>query len=155
MKFSSVLLAVTCGVGLSGCQLVQSLQTDDALMAQRVIAEHCEVGVRYDSSRPGQMEVEYVRLGKISKRSRLIFFHHMNKIESARVFVHSLKNIKGEWSVADASYEGRRENLYFNRKSGEFACSTDEWRAVNSAPKDSLFEISPLIVSGASNISPN
>ena len=152
MKISSAFAYVICAIGLSACALPQSIQTDDAALARQVIAEHCEIAEWHTSDqssngRNAGTEVVYIRLGKVSKRSNFMQFLYTHKIKIDRIFVHNMKALPGGWLVADASYEGQRENLYFNRTSGEFTCSTDEWRAVRADSGESRFEVSPLIIS--------
>jgi len=160
MKISSVFACAVCAIGLAGCALPQDLKTDDAALVRQVVAEHCEIGELHTSDRSSTgrnagTEVSYIRQGKISKRVNVMPLHHTNTIKIDRIFVHSIKKLTGGWAVADASYEGQRENLYFNRTSGEFTCSTDEWRAVR-ADRDDTFEVSPLITTtvpkGTSNL---
>lgn len=158
MKISFVFACAICTTALSGCALPHDLKTDDAVLVRQVVAEHCEIGElhtsdRSSSGRNAGTEVRYIRQGKISKRVNVTPFHYTSTIKIDRIFVHSIKDLSGGWSVADSSYEGQRENLYFNRTSGEFTCSTDEWRTVN-ADRDDTFEVSPLITSTAPKATP-
>ena len=95
------------------------------------------------------VQLERIRVGKVSKLDYYAPFQSRAGMDASRISVVSIQDLPDGWAVADAAYGGKRDNLYFNRQSGEFACSTDEWRAVNSSPKSRAFEKSPLILTPA------
>ena len=146
MIIRSIVAMMLCGIGVAGCQPVQNIQSEDAALARRVLAAHCVVG-EWRSGEWNRIQVEYIRLGKVSKRNDGMSFSRIRQMKAPDIFVLSIQDRPEGWRAADAAYAGRRDNLYFNRQTGEFACSTDEWRAVKSALNIRAFEISPLIVS--------
>lgn len=156
MKSTALVVCIMCGLGVAGCQLVQNLQTPDAALARRVISENCLVGKIHDGVSDGvasgsSMQIKPVRLGKVSKFGYYTLITQKSAMDPSRIFVFSIQELPEGWAVADAAYEGQRDNLYFNRHSGEFVCSMDEWRAVRASPNRFTFERSPLIVSTIPN----
>lgn len=155
LKPSLAACVVTCVVGglsVAGCQLGvgKGQMTPDAELARQILAQSCQIGEWHSGGGRSNNSVLYVTHGKINKRSDSLMFHFTIPIRADRVYVHSIKALDedgGGWLEADASYEGHRENLYFNKSSGAFTCSTDEWRAVHAVPQSRHFEVSPLIVS--------
>ena len=143
------MVCVIGGLSVAGCQMGMGLGkiTPDAELARQILTQSCEIGEWHSGGGPSTNSVLYIRHGKVNKRSDLILFHFTTSIKPERVYIHSLKNLKEGWIEADASFEGNRENLYFNKQSGEFTCSTDEWRAVHAVPESRTFEVSPLIMS--------
>ena len=130
---------------LGGCVTLENLTTADADLARQVIAEHCVTGTWMSSDGRNQHRVEKLWLGKVSKRVDPITFRSFLAIHAERIYVHAVRALDDGWIVADASSDGVRENVYINRTTGAFACSTDEWRAVRGFPKRLTFETSPLI----------
>lgn len=152
LKPSMIACVVACtvvGLSVTGCQLGmgQGLMTSDAELARQILAQSCQIGEWHSGGGPSNNYVQYIRHGKISKLSDARIFNFTISIRAERVYVHRLDDLDGGWVKVDASYNGNRDNLYFNKNSGAFTCSTDEWRAVHAVPQNRHFEISPLIVS--------
>lgn len=155
MRMARFVVAGICGLSIAACQLVQDLQTDEATLVRQVLADSCIVGKLQSGSSGGgsmagsSLQTERIRVGKVSKLDYYAPLHSRASMKPSRMLVLSIEELADGWAVADVAYEGNRDNLYFNRQSGEFACSTDEWRAVNSAPQSRSFEKSPLIITSA------
>ncbi|MCR4377950.1 MAG: hypothetical protein NUV50_07645 [Rhodospirillales bacterium] len=152
MRMARFVAVGICGLGIAGCQLAQDLQTDEAALVRHVLADGCIVGKSQSGSSGGgsmagsSLQMARIRVGKVSKLDYYASLHSRASMKPSRMLVLSIEELADGWAVADVAYEGKRDNLYFNRQSGEFACSTDEWRAVNSAPQSRSFEKSPLIL---------
>lgn len=154
MRMARFVVIVMCGLGIAGCQLAQDLQTDEAALVRHVLADSCMVGKLHSGSSEGtlaisSLQAERIRVGKVSKLDYYAPLYSRAAMKASRILVLSVQELADGWAVADAAYEGKRDNLYFNRQSGEFACSTDEWRAVNAVPQSRTFETSPLILTPA------
>jgi len=151
MKSVIVSLSVLAAMALGGCQTTQGLQTPDSELARRILANHCVVGIM---SMGREMPIP-VREGVVSKRGdgMELSFKHKHRVDE--IFVYDVEGLPADWVVVEASSQRVRENLYFNRATGEFACTSDEWRSVRSNPMVRAFEVTPLILfndkSGLSN----
>lgn len=141
-------LGAVFALALTGCTLVENLQGADAELARGVAAKQCVIGVQQPNEGWRHEHVKKIRLGKVSKRNGYTSFSALLPIQADRVYVHGIQAKDDGWTVVDASSDGVRDNLYFNRNTGAFACSTDEWRTVRYFPKRFSFEKSSLIKSG-------
>lgn len=143
MKSIVVSLGVLCVLAVSGCQTVQGLQTQDAALARDILVKHCVVGLMHMGTQSRRQEV---REGAHSKRNdgQLLSFRH--KIRADEVSIYSVKDLRDGWVAVDASSQGARDNMYFNRETAEFACSTSEWRYARSDSMVRAFEVTPLIL---------
>lgn len=128
MRIPPALFGIVGAMVLSGCQTTSGLQTPDADLARQVMAKHCMVG---DISL-GVNGKQRVRVGKVAKRSDALAVNHKHRIQPEFTTVYSIEERKEGWMVVDASTKGARDNFYFNYDTGEFACSTDEWRAASN-----------------------
>jgi len=141
MKSAIVSLSVLCAMALGGCQTAQGLQTPDSDLARRILANHCVVGLMP----MGIQKPIPVREGVVSKRGDGMGLSFKHKLRVDEIFVYDAKDLPEDWVVVEASSQRVRENLYFNRTTGEFACTSDEWRSVRGNPMVRAFEVTPLI----------
>lgn len=150
MKAFPVSLCVLSALMLGGCQTTQSLQTEQAQLARALMAEHCVVG----RMRTGGPRITiYVREGVVSRRAEAIELHYRNKMRADRITVHSIKDLQNEWAVVDASSQRVRENFYFNRSTGAFACSQSEWKAIGGGNLNNRsFKTAPSIAPSMDHI---
>ena len=143
------LVAFFCVLAVVGCAMPANLQTGEAERVRQAISAHCLIGTWRSSEGYRRTEIVKRRMGQVSKRVDGVIFQVLNTIDHNSIFVHSLTARDQDWMVVDASSTGVRDNFYFNPANGAFACSTDEWRAVQTFPKRHTFEKSALIRSGA------
>jgi len=145
MRLTVMSLGILGALMVSGCASYENLHTDDADLARRILAQHCVVGQVTQGWTSKKIPA---REGVVSKRNDGIFVYFKHKIQADRVVVYSIKDLYDGWVAVDASTHRVRDNLYFNRKSGEFACTTSEWRHVGTDPMARIFETTPLITHG-------
>jgi len=142
MKSAIISLSVLCVMALGGCQTAQGLQTPDSDLARRILANHCVVGLKPMGANTTSSAF---REGAVSKHNDAKVLSHVHKVKAEQVFIYSVKDLVDGWVVIDATTQGVRDNFYFNRKTGEFACSTGEWRYARSDSMVHGFEVTPLI----------
>ena len=135
-------LSVLGALMVSGCQTTQGLQTPDSDLARRILANHCVVGLKTMGTNTISA---VVREGAVSKHNDAKVLHHVHKVQADQVFIYSVKDLSDGWVVVDATTQRVRDNFYFNRGTGEFACSTSEWRYARSDSMVRTFEVTPLI----------
>jgi len=143
MKSVIVSLCVLCAMVVSGCETTGNLQTSDADLARRILAKHCIVGLKHMGSNATRAPV---REGVISKHNDGAVVRFKHKLKVDRITVYSVKDLIEGWVVVDASSQRVRDNMYFNRETGEFVCSTNEWRYGGGGPMERTFEVTPLIL---------
>jgi len=142
MKSVIVSLSVLCAIVVSGCQTTQDLQTPDSELARRILANHCVVGLKTMGTNTTNAAF---REGAVSKHNDAKVLSHVHKVKADQVFIYSVKDLIEGWVVVDATTQRVRDNFYFNRETGEFACSTNEWRYARSDSMTHGFEVTPLI----------
>lgn len=138
-RFSSALFALV----LSACAQDMGLQTDEAELAKQIMADNCVVG-RYGLTLSSQPL--YMRQGVINKNPHGHRMSYRKPMSTAPIAVYSIKELGDGWVEVDASGSGSRENFYFNRETAEFACTIEEWRAVQADPAKRYLERTPLIM---------
>ena len=87
-----------------------------------------------------------MREGVVSNRNDALSLNQRQKVRRDEITIYSIEDLLDGWVVVDASGQGVRDNLYFNRQTAEFVCSTDEWRYGRSDSMTRAFEITPLIL---------
>lgn len=142
MKLSHVSLTALVAVILTGCAQDRDLQSKDADLAKQIMAENCEVG--YYVLNNGTPPV-YTRQGVERKYMYLPALRYTRKMKINPIVVYSIKELGDGWVEVDASGSGSRENFYFNRDTGEFACIIEDWRTVQSNREKMRLERTPLI----------
>lgn len=131
--------AATTAGGPKPEQSVQFVQ--DAQVARRLMADHCIVG-RVIQGWP-RIPV-YLRQGVVNLRTDATYLIYRHRLVANEITVYSVRDLPDGWVAVDASTRQVRENFYFNRKSGAFACSENEWYAGGGSGKTSPFERAPL-----------
>ena len=121
--------AGVCGMmlALTACQTASNLSSPEAELAKRITVTHCVIGTTDGTH-----------------------FSDPSKIDVSGVWVHSLTERQDDWMAADLSFKAVRGNIYFNTRTGEVACGTDNWRRGLESRKANPFPISGLI--GANTI---
>lgn len=121
MTMGSVLMIA---VLMGGCGTYTNLQTDEADMVRRMVAQHCDVGqIRIGTP----STITHVRLAKGTALKNLRSVSAAHPISPQEVTIYAIKELDAHWLEADASTGRVRDNVYVNRVSGETVCSFDDW----------------------------
>lgn len=144
MKAIPIRLAICACAALGGCATASDYNAEDAATARRLMEEHCLVGRARTGNNP--TTTLYKREGVVNKRANGFILVHKQAMHAGNITVYSVKTLKENWVAVDASSQRVRDNFYFNRKTGEFACSTDEWWDNGGTAFETRdFEASPLV----------
>jgi len=142
MKAYPVALAILGTLVLGGCQTTQNLQSADAQLARQLMSEHCVVGQMHVGISSRSIPT---REGVVSKRTDGILLNYKHKLYVEDIYVYSVREGQYGWLIVDASSQRARDNFYFKRDTGEFACSQHEWHAAGGNLKKTKFESAPQI----------
>lgn len=140
-------LSIAAAVGLTGCQMLTNLQTPDAELARAMLVKHCVIGETHERQPFASATVERMRLAAEKKDDKSLRLRFARNMKAGTIHIHGIEDRKDGWTVVDASSDQVRDNLYFRRDTGEYACSFDEWRDAVAKGVLGVFPTTDLILS--------